>query len=565
MIELSVVIATYNRAQSLRTCLDALARQTQITSEFEVVVVVDGSSDKTMEMLNSFNAPYLLRTIWQENSGQPHALNRGIMEAKGRYCLSLDDDIVADPRLIAEHLQSHYHHPKALVIGQITLSLPSNAGWYANAFAQGWREHYDLLNRGVTKLTWEDCYSGNMSAPREALLACGGFAVNLIRGYDVELGSRLEKQGYSLIYAPNALGCQDEEKGFRELSRDTENAGKVDAMLYKQDPRKLSQALASFPQGSWRKLLLHRLLLSLRISPRFLELFGRLIRNSAGQYSWFSIIQKYCYWRGVRSAVGTVELWQQLTSGTLILMYHAIGQPHEPASPFVMPGYRFAQQMVWLKRMGYHPISLEQLLACQRENIMPPAYSVVITFDDGYADNYTYALPILRQYDIPATIFIVTSFVGLANQWDSAGELKGRPLMSWSQIQEMTGQHIDFGAHSSTHPVLTTISSFQAEIEITESRELLENKLGVPIHFFAYPYGEYDSSIQTIVQDASFMAGCTVDTGLNALNIPSLLLHRAEVQGTDSFARFLLTLWLGDGESFWWRRRKSYSGLKEKA
>jgi peptidoglycan/xylan/chitin deacetylase (PgdA/CDA1 family)/glycosyltransferase involved in cell wall biosynthesis len=563
MIELSIVIPTYNRVKRLRACLEALTHQTLPTSKFEVIVVVDGSTDETVEMLKNFDAPYFLRIVWQENTGQPSALNRGIDEAKGRYCLFLDDDISADPRLVAEHLHAQHQHPNSVVIGQITLSLPSTADWYAKAFAKGWCDHYDLLNREDVEISWEDCYSGNMSAPREALLTCGGFAAELARGFDLELANRLKKQGCSLVYVPNALGGQDEQKGFRELSQDAEKSGKVDVMLYRQDPRMLSQALASFSQGSWRKLLLHRLFLGLHIPHRLLELFGRLIKNPAREYSWYSLIQKFCYWRGVRQAVGTKELWQQLTSGTPVLMYHAIGLPDEPASAFVIPADHFSKQMIWLKRLGYHPISLAQFLACKRNNQLPPVRSVVITFDDGYEDNYIYAFPILRQYNLPATIFLVSNSIGLVNNWDYEGELCGRPIMSWSQIQEMIGQGIEFGAHSSSHPALPAISLPQAEDEITGSRKLLESRLGVPVNLFAYPYGEHNPSIQTMVQNAGFMAGCTIDTGLNTMITPPSLLRRAEVQGTDSLARFLLVLWMGDGEAFGWRRIRNYTWYNE--
>jgi len=560
MIELSIIIPTYNRAKRLWNCLQALTHQTQSSDTFEVIVVVDGSTDETVEMLKSFAAPYLLRMVRQSNNGQPSALNRGIREADGRYCLFIDDDIAATPQLVAEHLQAQHQYPNTVAIGQITLATPSDADWYANAFAQGWRDHYDLLSQEAYGPTWEDCYSGNMSAPREVLLACGGFAEEMMRGFDLEFANRLEKQGCSFVYVPNALGCQDEQKGFWELSQDAEKSGKADVMLFQKDRRMLSQALASFPQGSWRKLLLHRLLLKLHIPPGFLELIGRPIKNPARKYSWFSAIQKYCYWRGVRQVIGTTGLWQQLISGTPILMYHAICLPHEPAGPFVMRASHFAKQMTWLKRLGYHPISLTQFLICKRDNQLPPARSVVITFDDGYADNYTYAFPILHQYDIPGTIFLVSDLIGSTNNWDHEGQLGGRPLMSWSQIRDMHGQGIHFGAHSRTHPALTAISSLQAESEIIGSRKLLESKLGVPVNFFAYPYGEYDPSIQAMVQDAGFMASCTINTGLNTLITPTLLLRRAEVQGTDSFIRFWLVLWMGDGEAFWWRRSKNYSG-----
>ncbi len=555
MIELTVVIPTYNREDRLQACLEALSRQAQPASEFEVLVVIDGSTDKTAEMLKRFNAPYLLRSICQENKGEASARNRGIQEATGRYILFLDDDILADPELVAEHLRAHRQHPKAVVTGQITLSVPPHSGWYSQAFAQGWQDHYDRLNRELTKFTWEDCYSGNMSAPREALLTCGGFDTNLIRGCDAELARRLEVQGYSLTYMPSALGCQQEEKSFRQLSWDAESAGKADVMLYKQDSSSLSQALGSFAQGSWRKLLLRRLLLMFRISPGWLEFVGRYMKNSARKYSLYSVIQTLSYWRGVRQSAGK-KLWHQLTYGTPILMYHAIGDADERAGHYVMSAHRFAKQMTWLQKMGYRPITLKQFLACQHDRHLVPAGSIVITFDDGYMDTYTRAHPVLGKQNIPATIFLVSGYIGLENKWDEQNQLAGRPLMSWSQIQEMMDQGVHFGAHTCTHSALTAIPLNLAEEEITLSRKQLQSKLNVPIDVFAYPYGEYDSSIQELVQQAGFAAGCSVDAGLNTLMTPVFSLRRTEIQGTDSLPRFLLSLWMGDAEALGWRRSR---------
>ena len=82
---MSVVIATHNRAAQLRTCLDALARQDAVGNPFEVIVVVDGSTDGTAEMLAAYHAPYHLRAIHQTNAGQCRALNRGVSEAAGRF------------------------------------------------------------------------------------------------------------------------------------------------------------------------------------------------------------------------------------------------------------------------------------------------------------------------------------------------------------------------------------------------------------------------------------------------------------------------------------------------
>jgi peptidoglycan/xylan/chitin deacetylase (PgdA/CDA1 family)/GT2 family glycosyltransferase len=563
MPKLSIVIATYNRIQHLQTCLEALARQTQAAGDFEVVVVVDGSTDGTSEMLGRIQAPYFLRTFWQENAGQATALNRGIQEAIGRYCLFLDDDIVPDPQLVSEHLHLQERNPGAVVAGQLTLSLHPKTDWYARAFAHGWREHYDNLNCDPALLTWEDCYSGNMSAPRDALLACGGFALNLTRGYDVDLAYRLEKHGCSLIYASNASGSQYEQKSFPQLSRDAENAGKTDILLF-QDQGRLSQALGSFAQGSWRKVVLRRFLLAFHIPPRLLAFLGWLIKSPARRYSLYSVIQTLCYWRGVRKNSGTKSLWRQLTTGTLILMYHAIGASEEPASPYILPAHRFAAQMKWLRRLGYNPISLMEFLACQRERRLVPERSVVITFDDGYLDNQTNAFPVLRQFQIPATIFLVTGYIGQANAWDEKTYLTGRPLLPWQAVTELMANGTQFGSHTCTHPDLTAIPPSQAEEEIALSRAELEVRLGEEINLFAYPYGEYNDAIAAMVRHAGYAGACTIDTGLNTLTTSPWSLCRTEIQGTDSMIRFVLAVWTGDAEALWWRRRRNHQNASLK-
>jgi peptidoglycan/xylan/chitin deacetylase (PgdA/CDA1 family) len=130
--------------------------------------------------------------------------------------------------------------------------------------------------------------------------------------------------------------------------------------------------------------------------------------------------------------------------------------------------------------------------------------------------------------------------------------------MSWQLVTELMAKGLHFGSHSRTHPVLTAIPLSQAEQEIALSRRELEGRLDVQINLFAYPYGEYNDSIQAIVRDSGFAAACTVDTGLNTLITSPFSLRRAEIQGTDSLLRFVLALWTGNAEALWWRRRQNY-------
>jgi peptidoglycan/xylan/chitin deacetylase (PgdA/CDA1 family)/glycosyltransferase involved in cell wall biosynthesis len=556
MPQLSIIIPTYNRAERLRACLEALCRQELAPELFEVIVVVDGSTDGTMGMLEQLETPFRLHTIRQDNAGQASARNRGIAAAEGAYCLFIDDDIIAAPGLAAGHLDAHRSATDVVAVGQLTITLPEDADWYARAFADGWRNRYAALNRGEFLPTWEDCYGGNVSAPRDKLLAVGGFAAGMARGHDVELGYRLSQAGCRFVYLPDAVGCQDEHKGFAELSRDAENAGFSSMQNYRRDPAMFYQGIGAFAVGSWRKLLLRRLLLGLRVPPRLIAGLAGASRTPARRQSWHAFIQNLCFWRGVRRAAAGTDLWRRVTRGTPILLYHAVGPASEPAGPFVMPAPRFESHMKWIRRLGYQPISLREFIQCHRERRFPPARSVVVTLDDGYEDNFRHAYPVLRRHGIPATIFLVSDAVGRGNHWTKKGALAGRPMMNWDQIRAMRGGGIDFGAHSRTHPRLTELGAEAAAAEIAGSGADIERALGSPITAFAYPYGLHDDATRNLAREAGYAAGCTVDPGLNGLGIAAWSLCRAEVWGTDSIVRLWLALWLGNPEALARRKRR---------
>jgi peptidoglycan/xylan/chitin deacetylase (PgdA/CDA1 family)/glycosyltransferase involved in cell wall biosynthesis len=545
MIELSIIIPTHNRAARLRMCLEALGIQTQPASDFEVIVIDDGSDDGTPEMLAEIETPFALRVIRQTKSGQCAALNRGIDDS-GRYCLILDDDIIPGPTLVAEHFHAQRESGGIIAVGQLSVRVSASAGWYGRWFAQRWREHYQHLNEAARAPTWQDCYSANLSAPRQALMEVGGFAVDLPAGFDVELGYRLQRSGIPMVYLPDACGEHGDEKTDYKLLSEDERSGRTMLELIRRHPELLPELVGGFWDTSQRAIALRRLLLTLHISPRLLVRLGPILRSERWDREWFRFVSTYAYWYGVQQAAPDRETWQRLTHGTPILMYHAFGKPGEPSSRFVLPGHRFAQQMAWLKRLRFHVLSLEDYLSYRRTNRLPPARSVVVTVDDGYADNYSVAYPILLRYGFPATIFLVSGYVGDANRWDGAGPLSGRALLSWSQIREMLHGGVSFGAHTRAHPILTTVSPDRARLEIAGSSSELEQELGYPILLFSYPHGKFDATTRSMVEQLGFSGACGVRTGMNTPATPEFELRRTEVYGTDSFLRFVLALWLGD-------------------
>ena len=546
MTYLSIIIPTYNGAEGLRACLEALCHQTQPATDFEVIVVMHGATDCTSSMLADLATPYRLNVIQQRHSGCGAAFNRGVATTAGPYCLFLGDHVIADPRLVAEHLRVQQERDGVIGLGQITLTLPKRANGFARYIAQYRRDHYACWEQGLQTPSCMDCYSDNLSVPRETFLQVGGFAVDLPPGYDIELGYRLERGGLSFTYIPDAIGHQDYHKGFHEIASDIGKVGSASMEIYKRHASMMSyREPEASSQISLRAIFLRRLLLAIGGPIRPLALVGLLLGKRAWAREWYRFLYDYCYWHGVRRAVPDRHTWKRLIRGTVILVYHACGGQGASPHRFVVPAARFARQMAWLKWRRYHVLSLEAFLRCRREDRLPPERSVVITFDDGYADNRAIAYPILRQYGFPATIFLVSQAVGTANLWDGDSELTGRPILSGSDIQEMTGNGIDFGAHTRHHVSLTSVPSDRVKDEVEGSRADLEYEVGSPIYTFAYPYGKNDLASRAVVERAGFLGACSFQSGVNDHTTSLYALHRTEIRGTDSLLRFALALWLG--------------------
>ena len=182
-----------------------------------------------------------------------------------------------------------------------------------------------------------------------------------------------------------------------------------------------------------------------------------------------------------------------------ILNYHMVD--NRELSLAVTPK-DFERQMVWLKNNGFETITPAELHAALTEGAELPAKPVLITFDDGYVDNYTNAYPILKKYNLKATIFIVTGFVS---------SRKG--YLTWDQLREMEANGISVEGHTMTHRALTDLSDDEAKEELAASKRLIEEKLGKTVTCFAYPTGAYNLHIASLVQEAGYKMAFTVRYG----------------------------------------------------
>jgi peptidoglycan/xylan/chitin deacetylase (PgdA/CDA1 family) len=545
MIEASIVIPTFNRADGLRTCLEALSEQTAPADSFEVVVVDDGSTDGTAAMLEAAEFPYRLVVERQANAGAGAARNRGVGAATGRWCIFVDDDIRADPGLVEGHVRAQRERGGVVGVGGLRIRTVGRQGGFARYFCDWWSEHYRRFEDGERMPTFWDGYSGNLSAPRETLLAVGGYDESLARSEDVELAYRLAQAGLEIAFVPGAGGEQSYDKGFAGIVRDLDRAGAAAVHLWRRHPELLDYApLGDYGQGDVKALLGRRLALTLRIPIGPFAVVDRLLERRSPPRV-YRFLQLYCFWRSFRAELGDRETYLRLTRGPLILMYHAVAARGEAASRWVIPAARLRRQLAWLRLRRRPVISLGEYSRIRSEHRLPPPRSVIFTFDDGYADTAERAHPLLRRHRAPATLFVVTGAVGTANRWDAEGPLAGRRLLDWDGIRALRDDGFEIGSHTVTHPDLTAVPRPEAEREITGSLGTLRSELGDAGFHFSYPYGRRDPAVTSMVAEAGYATAVGITPGPNGQAVPARELRRMEVWGTRSLFRFAIDLWLG--------------------
>jgi glycosyltransferase involved in cell wall biosynthesis len=544
MTEISVVLATFNRAALLERCLGALVAQSAPQRSFEVVVVDDGSTDETAEVLDHYTTLLPLRFARISNSGQATALNYGIRLAAGRFCLFVDDDVIASRELVAEHLGVQRATRGVIALGNLGIDVGNRRSGLLRYVERWWEDQYGAFERNERRPGFRNCYSGNISIPRAALRTAGGFAGWLPRSFDVELAYRLTRAGLRIVFVPEARAVQIYDKKFSAVLADFERAGAAAAAMVRREPQLLPELpLGNYWESGGREGIARRILLAFRVPPRLARPFDRFLE--APRYArFYRFLQEYAYWRGVRRAERDRARWRSLADGVLVLLYHAIGEPGEPPSRYVVPVKRFARQLRLLRLLRYRVLTLDAYVGHRHEYSLPPPRSVVLTLDDGYRDNGELAQPLLRKHGASATIFLVSDAVGLRNTWAVGSEIWARPLLGWDEIETLRREGVDFGAHTKTHASLTELGSEERAAEILGARSALESRLGEVRHF-AYPYGHVDDATVDAVGAAGFVSAAGIEEGRNSFGTPLLKLRRCEVRGTDSLFRFALMLVLG--------------------
>ena len=182
-----------------------------------------------------------------------------------------------------------------------------------------------------------------------------------------------------------------------------------------------------------------------------------------------------------------------------ILVYHSFGPLTHPESR-MQSHYRvtagaFDDQMKYLADNHYTPITFATYVNYLTNGGTLPSKPIILTFDDGWKTQYTYALPILQKYHFVGTFFIITGY--------PTGNYAA--YMTWDQITTLDHDGMEIASHSITHPNLTKVSPDQAKNEIVTSKKTLEDKLGHTVITFAYPEYAHNPAIMLLVKEAGYV------------------------------------------------------------
>lgn len=214
-----------------------------------------------------------------------------------------------------------------------------------------------------------------------------------------------------------------------------------------------------------------------------------------------------------------------------VLNYHSIGT--DPGNNAVLDPKKLEEQMAYLAKEGYTTLTLRQFIEIWEGKRTAPVKSVLLTFDDGYADNHEKALPILQKHGFHATLFMSPGTVG--DGW----------YVDWQQAKELHEAGWDIQPHGMTHPYLNKLSPEKQKEEILEAAKQIEEQLGIKAEVFCYPYGVYNKETIKILTDHQFKLAFTIDQGYADTSQNRFTLKRLFISGSETMNSFIQKLTKG--------------------
>ena len=200
-----------------------------------------------------------------------------------------------------------------------------------------------------------------------------------------------------------------------------------------------------------------------------------------------------------------------------ILAYHSVCAHQISAN--CVPVQKFRAQTEYLRQAGYQTVTFQDLMRWELGIGLLPKKPILLTFDDGYHDNFTNAFPMLRQQGMRATIFLISRKVGEEG------------YLNWDEVRFMARHGFEFGAHTLTHPNVTTLTSAEQREEIGQSKKEIEARLGRPVIAFAYPYGQFNDATEQMVKNSGYSYAVSGRSGHAAIFEEPFHMKRVVISG----------------------------------
>ncbi|MCM8821132.1 MAG: polysaccharide deacetylase family protein, partial [Candidatus Omnitrophica bacterium] len=190
----------------------------------------------------------------------------------------------------------------------------------------------------------------------------------------------------------------------------------------------------------------------------------------------------------------------------MILAYHRVN-PYYKDDVLTVSPENFKRQIEYLLKKGLKFVSSQEYIP--HTYLLPKEArgkrkEILITFDDGYADNLCYAIPILERFNIKPLIFLTVNYIGSSNIFSRYKDKEKDRLLNWQEVQEMSEQGIIFGSHSLSHPHLSLLDDKKLWEEVSLSKKIIEDKTGKKILYFCYPYGDFSERVIEKVKLAGY-------------------------------------------------------------
>ena len=537
----SIIIPTYQRQKTVCESVRSLGALSYGGS-IEVIVVVDGSTDGSAEALARLNIGLPMQIIEQANAGAGAARNRGAAAATGDILLFLDDDMMVEADLVAQHARTYRDGAADAVIGEIALDRGSSKGFLTDNFAS-----WLASCRTGDCIGPFDIWTSQLSVRREVFEALGGFDEALTHKSafameDADFGARLLAK-FPVRHNPRAIARHRYVVTPRDYMDRAPRSAAGQLLFVRKHPQHTAKFL---DQSGWSKPVvrfIYRPLSRVPFLPKLLSRFAVALADWAlktrYRSSWivariFSIAREVAYWAAVRENGGMPS-----SDRLLILCYHAVRDSCEnPAlGQFAVKREEFQLQLASLQSRGFAFVGADAVAAFLAGAPLPRR-AALLTFDDCYPELIEIAREVLQPNGIPAIAFAVTG--ASSNKWDRSPGVAPVPLLTKPQLRELASLGVEIGCHSRTHRDLRLVSDAE-RIAQTEgaAQDLVEAGLPRP-RFFAFPYGFSDPASRKAVEEAGFLGAVGLVQRYASRSSDRFDLPRIMILARDSGWRFRL-------------------------